>query len=712
MKKVFKHIFYAVFSVLLILSLLGLFTYSHTNQPVLLGEWNADALLTAPVYGVEKGEEDITLFRPNTDSHILLDTNGRRVNLIRVTFSESLPTEPESLLFWSNDGELIEAQSVKGIRESEYSMLFALSAYESGEVLRIVPKDGGALPLAVSAYEMPEVTELHLSIPAAVLLGVTLLLLLIIEKKFGYFAFVTAPIREAVKTAKELIDAKKRARLLLHFFAWIAAFVYVCAIIGFVMLEIYTKTAFWIAFGGAVAAIALQLANRIAAGKSHETAKLFLVVTVLAGILLCYTMPTHLGVAWDDETHFRRTYNMVHQLDDEMSVAEYQLLHVKYDVNAYSNDPMQAVLAVEQWDSVTVEDSPWMFNLYGSLGYLPMAAASGIGTLLDFDIATTMVACRVANLLTYAVVIWFAIRKLRSGAMIFAAVALLPSALFLACSLNYDFWVTAWLAFALGHFISVMQRDDRSFRTRDICAILCGLLLCCAPKAIYCVLFFPLLFLPKAKFESRKASKLFRIALVLAVLAVVASVALPMLFSPDKYTDLRGGSEVSTGGQVSYIFSHPARYTGTLLSFLGDYVSFFMMSQYACFFGYLGNAHLFFSTIAGFLLLYTTFTDRRENDGYERMQPTRLLTLATCFAQVCLIATSLYVSFTPVGLDTINGCQYRYIFPILIPCCFFLAPSKIKCEINEKFQHAFVFGGLAIGVLGSFFSVYMARFLA
>ncbi len=712
MKKGFKHLLYAVFSVVLILSLLGLFSYSHSNQPVLLKEWNADKLLSAPVYGVEKTEEGITLFRPNTESHILLDSNGQRINLIRVTFSESLPTEPESRLFWSNDGELIEAQSVKGIRESENSMLFALSAYESGEILRIVPKDGNALPLSVSVYEMPAVTALHISIPAVTVLGAALLLLLMIEKKFGYFAFITAPIREAVKIAKELIDARKRARLLLHLTAWIVAFIYVCAIIGFVMLGIYTKIAFWIAFVGAVLAIALQLANRIAAGKLHEAAKLFLVVTVLAGLLLCYTMPTHLGVAWDDETHFRRTYNMVHQLDDEMSVAEYQLLHVKYDVNAYSNDPMQAVLAVEQWNSVTVEDSPWMFNLYGSLGYLPMATASGIGALLDFDIATTMVACRVANLLTYAVVIWFAIRKLRSGAMIFASVALLPSALFLACSLNYDFWVTAWLAFAMGHFISVMQSEDRLFRTRDLCAILCGLLLCCAPKAIYCVLFFPLLFLPKAKFESRKASRGFRIALVLAVLLVMASVALPMLFSPDKYTDLRGGSEVSTGGQVVHIFTHPLEYTGTLLSFLGEYVSFFMMSQYSCFFGYLGNAHLFFSTIAGFLLLYTTFTDRRENDGYERMLPTRLLTMATCFAQICLIATSLYVSFTPVGLNTINGCQYRYIFPILIPFCFFLAPGKIKSEINEKFQHAFVFGGLAIGILGSFFSVYMARFLA
>jgi len=615
--------------------------------------------------------------------------------------------DPESELRWG----IGEDETVKAIRESENSVLFALAPNEMGELLCVELAEGETVPLTVSAYEMPSVTELRVSLPAVILLGATLALLLIVERKFGYFAFVTSPIRAARTTTKELIAAKKRARLLLHLSAWSITILYVLAVLCFVALGVYTKIAFLVALIGAILAIALQLANRIAADKTREIPKLFLTVTVLAGLLLCFSMPTHLGVAWDDETHFRRTYNMVNQFSDEMSVAEHQLLHVKYDVNEYSDDPLSAVLAIEQWDSVPIEDSPWMFNLYGSLGYLPMAVATGVATLLEFDIATMMVACRLANLLTYALVIYFGIRKLRSGAMILSAVSLLPSALFLACSLNYDFWVTAWLIFSFGSFLSVMQQTDRCFRTKDIVAILSGLLLCCAPKAIYCVLFLPLLFLPKKRFESRRASRSFRVALVLAVLLVAATVAIPILFSPDKYTDVRGGTEVSTGGQIGYIFSNPLEYTKTLLGFMGEYVSFFMMSMYSCFFGYLGNAHLFFSTVAGFLLLYTTFTDRREDDGYARMQSTRWLTLLTCFAQVALIATSLYISFTPVGLETINGCQYRYLFPILVPFCFFLAPSGIKNEINRRFQYGFVFGGLAVSVLGSFLSVYLLRFI-
>ena len=101
------------------------------------------------------------------------------------------------------------------------------------------------------------------------------------------------------------------------------------------------------------------------------------------------------------------------------------------------------------------------------------------------------------------------------------------------------------------------------------------------------------------------------------------------------------------------------------------------------------------------------FTDRHKDDGYARLQPARWLTLLTCFAQLVLVATSLYVGFTPVGHETILGCQYRYIFPILIPFCYFLAPAGIDARVNPKLQKALVFGLLSANLLASFYQVYI-----
>ena len=53
---------------------------------------------------------------------------------------------------------------------------------------------------------------------------------------------------------------------------------------------------------------------------------------------------------------------------------------------------------------------------------------------------------------------------------------------------------------------------------------------------------------------------------------------------------------------------------------------------------------------------------------------------------VILVATALYVSFTPVGLGTVNGCQSRYLLPLLVPCLsFILNQSRLVFGDSKRF---------------------------
>ncbi len=60
-------------------------------------------------------------------------------------------------------------------------------------------------------------------------------------------------------------------------------------------------------------------------------------------------------------------------------------------------------------------------------------------------------------LLTYALTVYFAIRKLKSGKMIMSVIALFPTNIVLASNYSYDPWVTGFSLLGTAYFVSEMQ---------------------------------------------------------------------------------------------------------------------------------------------------------------------------------------------------------------------------------------------------------------
>ncbi len=54
------------------------------------------------------------------------------------------------------------------------------------------------------------------------------------------------------------------------------------------------------------------------------------------------------------------------------------------------------------------------------------------------------------------------------------------------------------------------------------------------------------------------------------------------------------------------------------------------------------------------------------------------------FIAMVLIWTALYLSFTPVGQDSVDGVQPRYYFPLAIPFLLLFSNGKIKHEIRPE----------------------------
>ena len=59
--------------------------------------------------------------------------------------------------------------------------------------------------------------------------------------------------------------------------------------------------------------------------------------------------------------------------------------------------------------------------------------------------------------------------------------------------------------------------------------------------------------------------------------------------------------------------------------------------------------------------------------------------LLLSFASIFLVALALYVSFTPVGLNWVNGCQTRYLEPLLFPVLIGLFWNRAHSNAVEGF---------------------------
>jgi uncharacterized membrane protein len=65
----------------------------------------------------------------------------------------------------------------------------------------------------------------------------------------------------------------------------------------------------------------------------------------------------------------------------------------------------------------------------------------------------------------------------------------------------------------------------------------------------------------------------------------------------------------------------------------------------------------------------------------------RFSSLIGCFMALCLAATALYISFTPVGENTIAGCQVRYIVPVLFPILYMITPDSIVNNLKKNLYY-------------------------
>ena len=417
---------------------------------------------------------------------------------------------------------------------------------------------------------------------------------------------------------------------------------------------------------------------------------ILLTLTISGSILYNVNEP-----GWDLESHFGFMLSWTEaDLSVDATDAEADILNppsVTIDTSLLDLSGREIWLnsadATDTTDTTATSSAVVIYNriasLPGTLVYV-LCTALGLSFTLKFILAHLIYA------IIYSFVCFFGMRKLKSGKMLFASIALLPTALFLASTYGYDYWVDGWMLYFGASLVGEMQRADEKITLGRALSIFIPFVLACGPKAIYFPLILICLCMPRSKFGSKAASRAFKIAACVAAVVVASTFLLSFVGSVSQGTaagDARGGDNVSSSGQVAFILGNIPTYLVILFKFMVSYLGPESALSFVGMEGYLGRAFLPLCCVSILMIIFTCATDKGECDTPFSNWKTRLWVICVTYATLCLVATALYVSYTPVGLDTINGCQPRYIIPCLFSCLAFFGIPKIGAKVKASLKN-------------------------
>lgn len=487
--------------------------------------------------------------------------------------------------------------------------------------------------------------------------------------------------------------------------------VFGCSTIAFVVGFINAVVYFLLVIITSVFSACLSIRKRI-----NALPVAFFIAAFSIGVFLVVSTPITTGISWDDQIHYSNALSTSYLFEtqktdtdinftdeavrraqgyEEPSLSHFdraEILEHAGELNAsYRSDIASGHVQVNKHEEFVYTPS--------SIGYIPSAIGLWLARLLHFDFSSMIQFARICNLFSYCLAIAIAIKVTPSKKGLFVFVGMLPTSIFLASCFSYDAWLISFTILGFAYFLRYAWGDLKDFTVCNISLAFIFTFVGLAVKAVYFPIIGLFFMVPRNRFANSKQRTHYYTAVFFLGLVAFASFALPFLFSTasgSNVGDMRGGSEVNSGQQIAFILANPLRYAEILANyFLTYYLNPITSSGYALNFAYLGSlaAQISVNAIRGLvqvlpavcLLLFGLFSADSVSVKHAGLAQFLWASFVFLFT-VILVATALYVSFTPVGLGTVNGCQSRYLLPLLVPCLsFILNQSRLVFGDSNRF---------------------------
>ena len=198
-------------------------------------------------------------------------------------------------------------------------------------------------------------------------------------------------------------------------------------------------------------------------------------------------------------------------------------------------------------------------------------------------------------------------------------------------------------------------------------------------KIVYLPICFLIFLIPHERFSSKKSKN---IKLLIILVGVIVINLLWLSYSSKFLFETNPG--VNSTEQVKFVLTSPFAYSKILFRTITTEFYIYLMNGLGAYLGWLNIAvSQFYIFIYFIMLVFIIIVDQNKKrlKEYERWW-IAFLTVGV----IALIFTSLYVQWTPVQNEVINGIQGRYFLPIILMVAL-LVQNKIQYSLNNGLKY-------------------------
>ena len=432
----------------------------------------------------------------------------------------------------------------------------------------------------------------------------------------------------------------------------------------------------------------------------------FFVVGLIVGLVFIILQPSTTYYSWDDQIHFSNVYEL-HGGNVNWNIGEFSMVDASpigrgtiYSYEDYLNQKK----FLNHSTRIVYNTSVGRMITYSKLVYIPASIGYYVSKLLGFPFSVCFRIGKVMILLSYLLIMSYAIKISKIGKKLLVVLGLIPSSMFLATQYSYDPAVISGSVLASVLLVNWFA-DKRSvvdFKTMSL--FLFALLYASFVKGVYIPILLLFLFVPKSRFKSVKTCRYVKIFSLILLLLIMYTFVMPTVGNGAIAGDARGG-DTSVAGQISWILGHPFDYTIILFKNMLNVNYYFGVGAFI-FFAYIGTLNNYVYYLFLGLLVFIILT---ENNKYKLKFGNKLLFLVITFGIIVLIWTALYLSFTPVGKGFIDGVQPRYFLPLLYLIFVCFEKPVLNFKISEKMYNSIVFVVPIIVLMVSIFQLILVK---
>ena len=449
--------------------------------------------------------------------------------------------------------------------------------------------------------------------------------------------------------------------------------------------------------GAAVSAMVMYIKGYI-----KRIDSLFLIESSLFVILCIWVYPMFVW-GGDSYTHFTRTLGVAQVYEDSYGGVNstYGALIEESKIISYEKVQDKIEVANEEPIYSNVSFRGKIFENTRYIAYITFASGFVIADALNMNAYYAFMLSEIVNAVFCCFLYYLAIRKLKSGKMILILFASFPYILTLTSKYSYTPWVIAWITYGFAYVIGSIQQKEMTVKVRDLIKIQGALLLGMLPKAPYFLLNCITFMIPNRNIEKQVRKKRLLITIT-TMLILVMTLIFPMIVSREglaMYTDIRGGENVSAGEQLKFIMNNPATYSVILikniLSLLSPDSFLFGQCGVTSLGSAMGEGHFVkWPLVIVAIFVFVIITDKKVDSARWLTWKNRLCILIITFINICVLCTVMYMNYSEVGTEIMQGINPLYILTFMFPCFYFLQVGRVKIKkISWRTYNSVVYGG-------------------